>query len=326
MDKGRFSYSTTFSAPKEYPAEVYYGYFANKEKTKIVAGVPKAGMANDSWQYDGAEAGQGGSSIPAHLHLVYVAYAEKKFYEVDAALPVDKILALFKEGFLIKDKQNAEGNYPWVPDTYDVLTVGAAPGGIVVVWLSGNHHRREICRLQAKEVEIDKNKFLPYPDLEESQQDFFESLFKITVPKSVQLAIEENGIPYGLWDKYRLKYRYRFVLDSYKEDDYLEQIYRINYNGEADYLRDSTEVDQYRLDAIPYNVTFSSYKNNTEITFDDGELMKAFRELRRQYPDDPIDVVIRPKFRYKDFEIFVQCRDQRIQLKKIVVEKSWGIG
>ncbi|MCJ1807539.1 DUF2931 family protein, partial [Flavobacterium covae] len=35
------------------------------------------------------------------------------------------------------------------PSTYDVLTVGAAPGGCIVVWLSGNHHRTEICRLQA---------------------------------------------------------------------------------------------------------------------------------------------------------------------------------
>ncbi|MEJ5053403.1 DUF2931 family protein [Sphingobacterium sp. MYb382] len=326
MDKEQVSYSTTFSAPREYPAEVYYGYFANKEKTKIVSGVSKAGMANDSWQYDGAKAGQGGSSIPAHLHLVYVAYAEKKFYEVDAALPSDKISALFQEGFFIEGEIDTDGNYPWVPASYNVLTVGAAPGGVVVVWLSGNHHRREVCRLQAKEVEIDKNKFLPYPDLKESQQDFFESLFKITVPKPVQLAIEEKGIPYGLWDKYRLKYRYRFVLDSYKEDDYLVQIYRINYNGEREYLKDSTEVGQYKNDAIPYNVTFSFYKNNTEITFDDTELMKVFSELKRQYPNDPIDVVIRPKFRYKDFEIFVQCRDKRIQLKKIVIERAWGIG
>ncbi|MEJ5053404.1 DUF2931 family protein [Sphingobacterium sp. MYb382] len=325
MDKEQFSYSTTFSAPKEYPAEVYYGYFANKEKTKIVAGVPKAGMTGGRWQLDGTKAGHGGSSIPAHLHLVYVAYAEKKFYEVDAALPVDKILALFQEGFLIKGKQDKDGNRLWDRSTYNVLTVGVAPGDVVVVWLSGNHHRREVCRLQAKETFVDVNKFYQNAD-EENQEQFFESWFKIAVPEPVQLAIEENGIPYGLWDKYRLKYRYRFVLDSYKEDDYLKQIYRINYNGEREYLKDSTEVGQYKNDAIPYFVTFSFYKNHTEIIFDDTELMKAFSELKRQYSDDPIDVVIRPKFRYKDFEIFVQCRNQRIQLKKIVIEKSWGIG
>ncbi|MET2997087.1 DUF2931 family protein, partial [Flavobacterium columnare] len=80
-------------------------------------------------------------------NLTYVAYAEKKFYKVEAALPADKILAEFKKGY---DRMTHKGDI--VHETYDVLTVGAAPGGCIVVWLSGSNNRVEICRLQAKET------------------------------------------------------------------------------------------------------------------------------------------------------------------------------
>jgi len=325
MDKDNFSYSVTFSAPGgEYPAEVHYGYLTD-DKKELVAGVPKAGITNGKWQYDGSEAGQGGNVVPTHLNLIYVAYAEKKFYQVDADLPKNKMLELFREGFTIEGSPDSEGNYPWVPDTYKTLTIGVAPGGVVVVWLSGNHHRREVYRLQAKETFVDVNDFYQNAD-NENQEQFFDSWFKIAVPENVQSDIKQKGIPYGLWDKYREKYKYRFVLHPYDEKDYIKQAYRINYNGETEYLKSKEEVDKYKEDSVPYNVMFSFFQNNAEIIFDDNEILKVFEDFNKQNPNDPIDIIVRPKFRYKDFEVFVKCKDKEIKLGKINVKRAWGRG
>ena len=129
------------------------------EDKKFICAMPKAGKEGGGWEYDGSKAGQGGSKIPYHLNLTYVAYAEKKFYTVDANLPVDKILAEFRKGFDVQEHKQVDGKHPLVHGTYDTFTIGAAPGGVVVVWRSGNHNQVEVCRLQAKEVFIDKNDF-----------------------------------------------------------------------------------------------------------------------------------------------------------------------
>ena len=99
---------------------------------------------------------------------------------------------------------------------------------MVVIFLGGSD-RIEICRLQAKETFVDVNDFFQNADNENNQQ-FFESMFKIAVPDSIQKQIQEEGIPFGLYDKYRKKYQYRFVFKPYDEKDVIE-----------------TEVDSVRL-------------------------------------------------------------------------------
>ena len=91
MTQDNFPYAVTASAPKEYPIEVHIGYLAD-EKNNLICGIPKAGMENGSWQYDGTAAGMGSTIAPSHINLIYVAYAEKKFYQLDADLPKEKIL------------------------------------------------------------------------------------------------------------------------------------------------------------------------------------------------------------------------------------------
>lgn len=323
--QNNFPYSVTVTAPKEYPVEVHEGWLLDSKKEFICA-MPRAGSTTGSWQYDGATAGQGGSTIPYHLNLTYVAYAEKKFYTVDADLPADKILAAFKKGFLVQGNVLQENNhYNLVPGTYDILTIGAAPGGVIVVWLSGNHNRIEICRLQAKEVFIDKNEFIPNPDPNENQQQFFDSGYDFFVPKETQKSIKEKGIPYGLWNKYREKFRYRFVLQPYDEKDIITGFYLINYNGESRFIPyDSVAAAQYEESAIPYdaNIYFKLYY--TDIIFDDQEMLRVFGDFKRSDPDKPMDIIIKPTFMYEDFKLSVKCGSKEVPLKKYKVKGVWG--
>jgi len=317
-----FSYSVTVNAPEEYPVEVHQGWLLDNKKEFICA-MPRAGKEGDGWIYDGSKAGQGGSRIPYHLNLTYVAYAEKKFYTVDADLPADKILQEFKKGFSIEGDPDENKVTHIEHGTYNVLTIGAAPGGVIVVWLSAGHHRVEICRLQAKESFVDRNDFYRNPH-ELSQEGFFEEGFT-RIPDSIQTIIKEKGIPYGLWDKYRERFRYRFVLKPYDgKDKFTFESHRY-FNGETNlFYPQDLDKNEYMSAAIPYSVNLSFTEYNTEITFDDQEMLKVFGDFKKSDPDKPMDIVIKPTFEYQDMKVSVKCGDKEIPLERYKVKGVWG--
>jgi len=323
MDTGKFPYMVTFSAATDFPSEVHEGFLAD-EKKQLICGVPKAGTEEGPWQSDGSEAGMGGDIIPSHLDLTYVSYAEKKFWRVDADLPKAKILAAFRKGFIVKGTPGEKGNQSLVHETFGRLTIGAAPGGVIVVWLSKIHHRMEICRLQAKEVVIDVNDFYDNPH-NRTQKEFFDELYKISVSDSTKAEIAKNGIPYGLWDKYREKFNYRFLLRPYDENDHFTFQSQQYFNGEANlFYPPYFDKNEYTTASLPYilNAGFTTY--NTEIHFDFEETLKTFKALQEKHPKEPIDILLTPTFQYNHIKVSVKCRDTEIPLAKANVKQIWG--
>ncbi|RZM06639.1 MAG: DUF2931 family protein [Pedobacter sp.] len=318
MTEDNFNYAVTVTAPKEYPVEVHEGWLMDGKKQFICA-MPKAGVTTGRWIVDGASAGQGGSTIPYHLNLTYVAYAEKKFYTVDADLPADKILQEFRKGFNIKGRPDENKVRHILHGTYDTFTIGAAPGGVIVVWLSAGHHRVEICRLQGKESFVDRNDFYRNPH-ELSQEGFFEEGFT-RIPDSMQTQIKEKGIPYGLWDRYRERFRYRFVLKPYDEKDkFTFQSHRY-FNGETDlFYPQDLDRNEYISAAIPYNIDLSFTEYNTEITFYFEEMLKIFGDFKKSDPDKPLDIILKPTFMYEDFKLSVKCGNKEVPLEKYKVK------
>ena len=324
MNQENFPYSVTTTSPTEYPTEVHQGFFTDAQN-ELICGVPKTGMLQAGWQGDGAKGGQGGSAIPAHIDLTYVAYAEKKFYHLDADLPKEKILEVFRKGYLTQSNEIDEnGKKIMVPAHYDILTVGMAPGGMVVIWLSGNKSRVEICRLQARETFVDKDKFMPNPDPNETQEEFFALGFKIAVPDSIQAEIEKNGIPFKLWDDYRIRYKYRFVVNPYDDKDKVTGVHNLQYSGEEDFITKISDAEKYREQGIPYNVTVEFTKYFVNIIFDDRETLSVFEELQKKHPGKPIDIVLTPTFMYKDIKVSVKCEDEEIKLQKYKMDGIYG--
>ena len=318
-----FPYSVTTTAPKEYPTEVHLGFFTD-DKNQLITGVPKTGMQRGGWQGNGAKGGQGSTTIPSHIDLTYVAYAEKKFYHLDADLPKEKILEVFRKGYLTQsNKKDEKGNIIMVPAFHDILNVGMAPGGMVVIWLSGNKSRVEICRLQAKETFVDVNEFYQNAD-NENQQQFFDSWFKIAVPDSIQAEIEKKGIPLKLWDDYRMQYDYRFIIKPYDEKDRVIGVHNLQYNGEEIFLTEINEAEKYRNNSIPYIVTIKFTKYNVKIIFDDTEMLSVFENLQKKHPGKPMDIVLIPEFMYIGFQLSVQCEEEIIPLKKFKVKSISG--
>lgn len=314
----QISYTVTTTAPEEYPIEVHIGYLLDQNKN-LICGMPKVGTEQSGWEYDGSAGGQGGSVIPHHLNLTYVAYAEKKFYEVDAPLPADKIEAAFKKGY-----DHEEYNGDIVHNSYEYFTVGAAPGGVIVVWLSGTFNRIEICRLQAKEVVVSPDDFYDNPH-QHTQEQFFDRLFEITVSDSIKADIASKGIPYGRWDKYRERFNYRFVMQPYDEKDHFTLNYYTYFNGELDeLLQKELNKHAYYDKAAPYKCKFIFTKYSTEIIFNDQEMFEIFGMFKKKYPNKPIDVIIKPTFNYDSMEVFVQCEEKKIALKNYKVRGVWG--
>ncbi|KMQ67964.1 hypothetical protein ACM39_11570 [Chryseobacterium sp. FH2] len=179
--------------------------------------------------------------------------------------------------------------------------------------------------MQAKEVFVDKNDFIPNPDPSESQQQFFDIGFKYAVLDSIQTIIKEKGIPYGLWDKYREKFKYRFVLRPYDEKDIVTGFYLINYNGESRFVpHDSVAAAQYEESAIPYDASIYFKLYSTEIIFNDEEMLKVFGDFKKSDPDKPLDIIIKPTFEYEDFKLSVKCGDKEVPLTKYKVKGVWG--
>lgn len=325
MTQDKFPYSVTATAPKSYPCEVHIGYLADESK-KLITGIPKTGMLQAGWNGSGAEGGMGGNLIPSYINLTYVAYAEKKFYHLEAELPKDKILEAFRKGFLIQGTEDdANGNRKLEPSTYNVFTVAIAPGGMVVIFLGGSD-RIEICRLQAKETFVDKNDFIHNPDPTENQQQFFDIGFQYAVPDSIQTQIKENGLPYKLYDDYRKKYNYRFTFKPYDEKDVIEEQYDEYYNGESirHYQPEEIAKKEYRKQSIPYQIAFIFKKYNTEIEFNDKEMLTVFEALQNNHAGKPMDILVVPTFMYTDFKLSVKCEDETVPLTKYIIKNIWG--
>jgi len=319
MKTEKYPYAVTATGPEGYPMEVHIGYFLD-EKEELICGVPRTGYLSAGWQGDAAEGGQNGDKIPAYLSLTYISFAEKKFYNVEAKLPAEKILEEFRKGF------RAENYAGKVEDrTYDKLTIGMAPGGVVVLWLSGYFHRVEICRLQAKEVFVDKDDFRRRVFENETQQEFFDARYEGALSDSIKQDIKERGIPFGLWDEYREKYNYRFTFKPYDDRDKFTYIHPLYYNGEEEQILEPTlDKKEYFQRGIPYRTNFQFFSYSTDIIFNDREMIQVFKELKKKHPGKPIDIILTPTFLYNEIKVSVKCEDEEIPLSKYIMEGVWG--
>ncbi|MFH6936180.1 DUF2931 family protein [Flavobacterium sp. FlaQc-30] len=318
-NKINFSWSATVASVEDYPIEIHKGYFATQDK--FITALHSSGIEDDGWGYDGSDIGAGGNIIPTMLSLTWVSYAEKKFWKIDAAIDQttqNKMLSLFREGFYNWNNVKKELEH----ETYDHITIAVAPGGIVMLFLTGAAHRKEIVRYQAKETEVNLNTFLPVPGAFKDLESFYDIFYKGTVPKYLQEKIAQSGIPYGIWDTYREKYNWRFTTSFLKEDK-LSHIYVAYINGEEDNIYHD-RIDKHLFNNLPLPSNISFYFNvyNGEAKFDSDEIVAVFKKMKKNHPDKNIELEIRPAFMYKTTTFTVRCEGDEIPLEKTVV-RMW---
>lgn len=311
-NKESFSWGSTITAPHIYPIEIHKGYLAN-DKEMITAYI-NTGMSTGDWGY-GNNAYAGGKTIPTNLSLIWMSYAEKKFWKIETVLPRDKILALFKEGYINKDRKGI-----WSHITYNDITVGLAPGGLVVIWLTGKNRSIEIAHYEAVETFVSVNEFYRNPH-EYTQEEFFDYRFKAYLPEETQKYIKKNGVPVNLWENYRTKYKYHFNLHFYKSDKESSDRYIKYLNGEEEIIK-IEETGLENTKALPSYTRLYFSQFNAEVEFDGEEILNTFKKLVATHPDKSIEIEARVAFMYKTVTFTVKCEGEEIPLEKVIV-RMW---
>ncbi|WP_246074139.1 DUF2931 family protein [Flavobacterium daemonense] len=314
--KTDFAWSGTVTSVEDYPIVIHKGYFATKDK--FITALHSSGTEDDGWGYDGTDIGAGGNIIPTVLSLTWVSYAEKKFWNIEATIDQttqNKMLELFREGFYNWDRVTEKTKH----ETYNHITIAVAPGGVVVLFLTGIAHRVEVARYQAKETFVDVNAFYDNPD-GDTQQEFYDWWYQHSVPKYLQEKFAKSGIPYGIWDIYREKYKWRFHPFFYKEDSFVD-LFITYINGEEDYFNNE-ELDKKLFShvALPLNISFYFKIYNGEAKFDEEEIVAVFKKMKKNHPDKNIEIEIRPAFMYKTTSFTVKCEGEEILLEKTEVK------
>lgn len=193
-----FSWMPSVSRPKNYPVEIKYGFvgFGNKgERFPIMGqfaapgiGAPGGGVALNDYQVEK------GFPIPNSLEILWVSYAEKKFYKARYEFPKElqeKILGLFRQEY-----------YYYSDSTYyryDNLVLSLLPHGIIWLHLTGSGRYVSLdYAIQAEEIKMD---IADFADTRHKTVDEFCKGRLSDYPEAV-INLKKNGIPpYSYWER-----------------------------------------------------------------------------------------------------------------------------
>ena len=287
------SWEEMCNAPQGYPIEVYEGGLEKRDAKGNITNYKglngKLSSGELGWGSDGGGTG-GGNFVPTHLSCTWLSYAENVFYNIDCVIDHDKMLKLFQEGY--PDSMWFLNDGRRVKSYYNSIITGFAPGGVVVIWLSGAGKQLEIGRYKGIVVEMNPNEKeleeMGYPvrNLFDLKYRKFIMTNAAVVPAEVQKANQGKPIPYGLWDTYRNRYSWRPIFEL-QDNGVFGTAYFEMINGEKDELFDvSLQENKFTKRAIPKLINMG-WVNKTkkeyaaEIVFDEQEVKDAFDAIYR---------------------------------------------
>ena len=313
----KFEWQATESAPKNYPMKIVSGRLSYQDGSGSLY-VPSKSRINHGW-------GQGVSShvvgndlkpLPDRLSITFFSYTENQFYSGKFDLPYKKILSLFQKGFY---SPNEEGH-----TTYGKIIVGVAPGGAVSVWLWRYEKITEVFFGQAEKIDGDWrwiNTNPKYPREEYIKIGIKEAL---KTPEALA-ALKKNGVPIGLWERYRKRYDWQPLFTNMDLRD--QQINLIKYfNGEQDYLNYPLEKEvAASTRAIPSYLSFvwqpeKGKARLFDLTFDEDEIFAAFQKLGGHGEPLKIEMLMERIDGQYIFSVSLRNDKESLKLKKTDLE------
>ncbi|MGY4385195.1 hypothetical protein ACVWYN_002231 [Pedobacter sp. UYP24] len=323
----KFGWTPGVGATFLYPMEIYrcHYIFADSTGTGPVADEIATKWGDES----GISAvGEALEPVPVALDITWLSFTENKFYRGYFKLPYQQIFHLFKVGF--DDYQwNEKDKRSFVHQTYDKIITGVAPGGVVVVWLSGSGFQTEVGRYQAQPTTVNMADFLDRDDIKMSKDDYVKQA--LSRKKEVTDNVAKNGIPFGLWDKYRERFTLK-ALPVYEQPATIKtaNISFEFYNGEKDVLMEdrlkkinfaqSARIKEMRV-VWTDSIANKSDGYSLDINFDEVEIFKAYKEV---YGDNPyqageLQVLISKNYRKQSvagYRVFLKSGNKQVELLK----------
>jgi len=311
----KYEWLPTSSAPELYPTNIYSGSFLLEDGKSVY--IPTSGINHNGWGNSGSLHSQGEDfkALPVKLSITWASFLENKFYTGSWDMPIDKIKKLFEKGTI---DWRGDGTHP---SNYSLITVGCAPGGIVVVWVYGNDQQIEVARFQAKETQVAMKNVVPAnPNL--TLKEYFD------VSKSVPQAYENlkrHGIQYDIWDIYRKKYNWRSRIEIPNHS--FERIRMDMYNGELETLFNGVDrQNDFKPRAIPRLLSFA-LKNSKGLIyifqveyFDEKEIFNLFEQVDAT---KPIEIVLRMNEDLSNRRLVFKQEEKEFTIRKIDLENMW---
>jgi hypothetical protein len=307
MKEDQFKWQEGYTAPKGYPAFIYEGGMTSEDGYTGFPDMPIIEISR--WGSGGGGMGSGRKAIPQLLHVKWLSYAEGCFYEVDTELDYDKMLKHFKEGY-----QEKFGTLGMHKETYDEIITGFAPGGVVVVWLGGSSKQVEVGRYQGKKIVIPKeeitkldsdrsfifDKTLWKETLDEVRQNLNDDEDNNPDHKDIKKKLDNNPIPFGLWDSYRTKYYWKPTFDfGLNEDSKVGDTQYELYNGEKFFIYNEwLPQEEFLHTGLPSGMAFDwtdkdgvAYSCN--MSLDEEKVFSIVREICGDNKDTQIEIIFR---------------------------------
>lgn len=309
----KYEWLPTSSAPKLYPTEIYNAHLFLEDGNQVY--IPTSASNNPGWGYSGSHHSQGEDlkAIPVKLEITWASFKENKFYTGGWDLPIEKIKQLFEKG--TTDWRTNK------PSNYNLVVVGCAPGGVVVVWLYGDDQQIEISRFKAKETHINMRDFSPYAQV--PQNEYFKILGKLS--PELEKELEKKGIQYDIWEVYRKKYSWKSSIEIPNHE--FQNVNIEMCNGEEETLfNESIKQNPFKERAIPRLLSFifkdkSGKQTVFEIKyFDKDEIFNLFKQSDAT---KPIEIILRMNEDLSNRQIIFKQGDKEIPIKKIDLENMW---
>lgn len=272
----------SMSNPEAYPVQLYKGIFllSNNEKYEFTFNEGNTVNYKAKWGEYGGNTDKKTMALPKALDLTWYSFAENIFYRVNSPIDYNKLQMLFDTPYAEKRNKGK------TQENYNSIIMGFAPGGVLVVWAGSSGRRQiEIGRYSAEKINITKpvseDEKLKYGDL--FNQEWRKKVLTDTtiIPFKIQQLTKNKPIPYGYWDKLRVRYKWIPTFMASPEIKIYDADFSF-YNAERFVFYDETlQNNGYEERSIPENVYIKWYDKNdnrcaVDFEFNEEKIFKQF--------------------------------------------------
>lgn len=307
------------SAPRYYDIDLVKGcnYFT-LSNGKIVAEFFGDGGAGWGAFRGVASNATGYESIPRKVNLCWFSLTENQFYKAEFNLPQDEIYQLLTKGFTSIDT-NTIGKH----NTYSTLAFGFAPGGGVVLWLTGAE-TKEVAYFKGKPTDIRWSDFLGLGANQELTRERYLKMSFDELPAAVQKQVQTKQLPIGLWELYRTKYPWSITLNG----GTLQEYWGVFVNGERSMtFANALNAVQAQNKPVPnrlqlYFIAQDGSRRMGTLVLDGSAIFKTYHSFFKHTPDRAGQLVV--NLDPKTEQVRVSLDEQNLRSAPIPVV-SWKV-
>ncbi|GGI29472.1 DUF2931 family protein [Pedobacter mendelii] len=310
MNDKTYNWVPAISAPEIYPVKILKGQFVSNNG--YCPNLPVSAFVNMGWGESGGVMAVGPElkPIPDSLNVIWLSYAENKYYSGSFALPKEKITRLFEDGYIDHEENNKV--------TYYYLTLAFTPKGGITLWAVGAKQQIQIATFNATETKVNpdqlKDEERIYLDPAFVQESYIES-----IPDSLRTKAKNEGYSPLYWERALKRYKWNF-------GDKAAMLYELNasyVNAEREHLfGEDLKNNQIKERALPQTIYLYWLDEKkqmmiSEIQFDPEETRQVFTGLTPEQSGTLAFEIERSKYKIKPF---LQIGKRAIPFQKVKIK------